>query len=114
MLADFLLDEYPRSKDDVLALDYLPLGASKSWGLPKWDREWRDDMNKQLTHITYARVLAPHSWDHRVWVPKLRTEFVDTWKDFRLAITNSDFQDEFTRQISICEAKQGFANIPLR
>src|SRR5436853_5000231 len=33
-LGDFLLNEYPRRHDDVLALDYLPVGSTRAWDLP--------------------------------------------------------------------------------
>jgi len=59
-LGDFLMNDYPRKDDDILALDYLPAGTPRTWYLPTWEG-WRPHMNKQLTHIAYARVTAPAS-----------------------------------------------------
>jgi hypothetical protein len=113
-LGDFLLNEYPRSKDDVLALDYLPAGSKRVWDLPTWQQEWRTHMNKQLTHVAYARVIAPREWNHLKWNPKLLNEFRVAWKAFLAAVTDKDFDDEFERQIDRCQAKPGFENIHLR
>ena len=32
-------------------------------------------MNKQLTHLTYARASKPQPWDHTQWIPRLEAEF---------------------------------------
>jgi hypothetical protein len=111
-LGNFLLND-DRVKDDVLALDYLAVGSTRTWGLVTWSQEWRSTMNKQLTHITYERVRQPKIWDHRKWTPKLEREFRDAWKMFWDAVIDTDFKAEYDKQISICRGKRGFANIVL-
>ena len=114
-LGDFLLNEPPRYKDDVLALDYVPAGAptARTWSLPTWSLEWRGQMNKQLTHIAYERVRHPKEWDHRKWNQKLEKEFRDAWKLFLDAVIDTDFKAEFDKQIAACRAKTSFASILL-
>jgi len=113
-LGDFLLKQYPRYEDDVLALDYLPAGVIRSWDLPTWRREWRNHMNKQLTHVAYTRVLAPREWNHVEWNPTLVREFRAAWKAFLASISDSAFVDGFDKQIDYCQAKDGFESIELR
>jgi hypothetical protein len=97
--------------DDVLALDYLPSKATRKWTLPIWIAEWRDAMNKQLTHIAYSR---DKEWNHLAWVPRLETEFKKAWWDFREAIVDNDYSKEFDSQLGICQSKPGFSKIVLR
>jgi hypothetical protein len=119
-IGDFLLTEIgERFKDDVLAMDYLPANAPRTWDLPIWKITWRDDMNKYLTHITYRRAEdrdakgLPH-WEHGVWVPQLRDEFNKAWWDFRESVTDSEFCAEFDKQLRECEAKPGFEVVNLK
>ncbi len=118
-IGDFLLTDIDkRYKDDVLAMDYVPLIAHRTWDLPVWKAKWRDDMNKYLTHITYRRAEdrdakgLPH-WEHEVWVPQLRDEFKKAWSDFRNAVTDSDFSAEFDNQLHACQNKPGFEAVIL-
>jgi hypothetical protein len=113
-LGDFLVNEYPRYKDDVLALDYLPAGSTRGWDLSTWQKEWRSHMNKQLTHVAYARVLAPREWNHLMWNPTLMREFRAAWGEFLAAVTDKVFRDQFEKQIDHCQAKEGFEQIKLR
>lgn len=114
-LRDFLLnDQRGKDGDDVLALDYLPKGLSRVWDLPTWEQEWREHMNKHLTHITYARVFKTREWDHRKWNPKLLAEFQVAWKQFIDVITDVGYRAEFDRQIAHCQGKPGFRNIRLK
>jgi hypothetical protein len=92
------VNTYPRYDDDVLALDYLPARSALTWDLPTWTSVWRKQMNKQLTHVAYARVLTPLEWDHTKWYPPLHQEFVAAWDKFQTAITDHDFKNEFERR----------------
>jgi hypothetical protein len=112
-LGDFLLVDVRRYGDEIVALDYLPMQSSRSWSLPTWEKTWRAPMNKQLTHLAYARVREPQEWDHRKWVPLLETEFRGAWRTFWEAVTDAEFLAEYERQIQHCQAKQGFAQIKL-
>lgn len=98
-------DELP----DILASDYLPTGYKAKWTLPTWELEWRDDMNRQLAHLSYER---EKPWDHRQWVPVLEAEFRDAWQLFRQA-TDPQYKTEFASQIEACRRKPGFADIKL-
>src|SRR5579863_1641175 len=112
-LGDFLLNGPPRYKDDVIASDYLPGGTARTWALNTWTVEWRERMNKQLTHIAYDRVRAPKEWNHARWVPTLESEFRSAWKLFWDAVTDADFKAEYDRQVAACRAKAGFSQIRL-
>ena len=114
-LGDFLLNDRPRCKDDVLALNYVPAGAptARTWSLATWTQEWRGQMNKQLTHIAYDRVRHTKEWDHRKWNQQLEREFRDAWKLFLDAVIDVDFKAEYDRQIAHCRAKPGFSSIVL-
>lgn len=117
-LSDFLMKD-TRHDDDVLAMDYLPPGASRTWDLPIWTKTWQKDMNKYLAHITYRRAEdrdargLPH-WDHTVWVQPLTAEFNKAWWDFRESVTDSEFCTAFDRQLRECEAKPGLEVVNLK
>jgi hypothetical protein len=116
-LGDFLMNDN-RNLDDVLALDYLPPSAARTWRLPIWDGTWREDMNKYLPHIAYKRAenriaLGLPQWEHGKWVPQLLKEFNNAWWDFREAIVDAEFAKEFDQQIASCKKKEGFAKIVL-
>ena len=112
-LGDFLMLDRRRYGDEILALDFLPIQSSRSWNLPTWEDEWRALMNKQLTHIAYARVRKPHPWDHGKWVPRLEAEFREAWKTFRGTVADPEFSEEFDRQVASCRNKEGFSTIKL-
>lgn len=95
----------PRYKDDVLALDYVPVGSTRTWSLATWTQEWRNTMNKQLTHIAYERVRQPKEWVHWKWVPTLEGEFRDAWKIFWAAVIDADFKAEYDRLIAMYRSK---------
>ena len=97
--------------DDILVVDYLPTNATRPWDLPIWIAEWRGPMNKQLAHIAYSR---DKEWNHLIWVPQLEPEFNKAWWDFREAIVNDAYNQEFDNQLIACQAKPGFGNIVLQ
>lgn len=99
-----------RELDDVLALDYLPVSAPRTWELPIWTAEWREAMNKQLAHIAYSR---DKEWVHFKWVPQLEEEFRKAWRNFRNAIIDPDYKKEFDQQVISCQAKAGFDTVIL-
>jgi hypothetical protein len=114
-LGDFLLNQHRSKKlngqelPDILALDYLPSGYAPNWTLPVWTSEWRNPMNKQLTHLSYIRDKA---WVHYDWVPRLEEEFRIAWQKFRRAI-DPKYKRRFAAEITKCRHKQGFAGIKL-
>ena len=112
-LSDFLTS-VTRTEDDILAIDFIPLGAIPKWQLPIWKGKWNAAMNKQLAHITYARVLSPQSWDHRLWNGKLVGELRDAWGEFLQAIVDPEYMDEFERQIHSCQSRPGFGSFQLQ
>jgi hypothetical protein len=112
---DFLMKEKRSVKDgqeldDVLALDYLPVSAARTWELPAWTAEWRAATNKQLAHIAYSR---DKEWVHLKWVPLLEEEFRQAWRKFRKAIIDPDYKKEFDQQVIACQAKPGFDSLIL-
>jgi hypothetical protein len=56
-LADFF--RKPSDGSDIVAADFL--GHVSPFRLPVWDK-WGGPMNKQLAHLTYARVTNPKAW----------------------------------------------------
>jgi hypothetical protein len=115
---DFLMND-ARQDDDVLAIDYLPPGARRTWDLPIWRKWWQKDINKYLTHITYRRTEnrdakgLPH-WVHTKRVPQLRDEFNKAWWDFRDAVTDSEFCAEFDKQLRDHEDQVAVNTVSLR
>jgi hypothetical protein len=89
-----------RYGDDVLALDYVLAGFARTWTLPAWTGQWRAPMNKQLSHIAYARVREPKGWDHRMHIRILLEEFRKAWSTFQEAVIDRDFRAEYDRQFA--------------
>jgi hypothetical protein len=108
-LGDFLMDDIRRYGDDVLALDYIVAGGTRTWDMPTWRSQWRSSMNKQLSHIAYERVRKPQRWDHEAYVSALLAEFRSAWTAFQGGVGDADFRDEFTHQMGAVKRKPGFA-----
>ena len=89
---------------DILAVDYLPTGFKRDWELPMWTCEWRNQMNRQLAHLSYVR---DKSWNHEIWVPPLVAEFRTAWALFLKAV-DVPFKAEFTKQAAHWGGCQGF------
>ena len=114
-LDDFLMKDKRTTRkgvelDDVLAVDYLPERSTRGWTLPLWGEIWREPMNKQLAHIAYDRT---KEWNHVEWVPKLREEFRKAWGDFRKAVTDATYKEQFESELTLCRKRPGFAKIEL-
>ncbi len=99
-IGDFLMDDVRRYGDDVLALDYIPPGSTRTWDLPTWTTRWRSAMNKQLNHIAYKRVRNPQQWNHLTYVPLLLAEFRAAWGAFQSAVGDSDLHNEYANQLA--------------
>lgn len=112
-LGDFLMLDIRRYGDEIIALDYLPMGTVRAWSLRTWEDTWRKPMNKQLTHIAYARIRQPKPWDHRKWVPRLEAEFREAWNGFWTTVSDAEFVGEYRRQLQHCQEKEGFSEIKL-
>jgi len=48
------------------------------------------------------------------WVPQLEQEFHKAWWDFRDAIIDHEYSQEFDKQLTDCQAKEGFGDIVLQ
>lgn len=112
-LGDFLLLSSRRYPDEILAIDFLPTQLGPSWKLQIWTEKWRSVMNKQLTHLTYARASKPQPWDHTQWIPRLEAEFRSAWTAFWGSVSDSEFLSEYQRQIDKCRSNPGFSKIQL-
>ena len=78
-MADFFGGRSVHSKpDDVFAEDYAP---GPDAPLRTWP-DWRDPINKQLTHITYTRGAAPQEIPRQAILDIYR-ELKSAWKEFR-------------------------------
>jgi hypothetical protein len=96
-MADFLQNKKSGQNDDVLAEHYLP-GFKPC--LPVYDR-LRVTLNKQLTHVTYARISDPHDIQ-RAECKQMEVEIRSEWRRFLLKLKkmNQGFADEFERNLT--------------
>lgn len=113
-LRDFLLRDArsqidDRELPDILALDYLPAGAARSWDLPIWEAQWKGPMDKQLAHLTFRRDWV---WNHTKWIPKLEQEMREAWSRF-LGAAAPETKVKFHAELELCRRKPGFARIVL-
>jgi hypothetical protein len=113
-MRDFLLRDKRSERSgaelpDILASDYLRAGFNRTWVLPTWEAEWRDEMDKQLAHISFER---EKEWDHTKWVPRLENEMRSAWADF-LKVVVDPHRAEFAAQIAYCQVKPGFSTVTL-
>ena len=93
-LADFL--QRPPKGDDIAVEHFL--GKKESFGLPVWNR-WGKPMDKQLAHLTYARVTKPTPWDGYKDNKLLLDEFQSAWKKF-LAKLEDPYKTGFDEEIA--------------
>lgn len=93
-----LADFFCKSSDDrdIVAADFL--GKRELFPLSVWNK-WGDPMNKQLAHLSYARVTKPKAWDGRRENKLLIEEFQQAWKLFRSKLPDP-YRSEFEKQIN--------------
>lgn len=82
--------------DDVRAGHYL--SQAKTFELREWS-EWHDAMNKQLMHVTYARVERPKRWEGHDENRLFLSEFMAAWKAFRGCLTGTVYERTFNDEI---------------
>ena len=93
-MADFF-QKVPRG-DDIRAEHFLK--QKETFLLPEWDK-WGRAMDKQLAHLTYARVTAPKSWTGSPANRLLLEEFQAAWKIF-LSKLDYPYKQKFDEEIT--------------
>jgi hypothetical protein len=94
-LADFFQNRRG-GNDDIVAEHYAP-GFSAL--LPVCD-DWRGPMNKQLTHVTYAREKGGREIDGTA-SRALYAELKRTWREFRAKLVGGIYEAPFNEQLAI-------------
>lgn len=96
--------------DDVRAAHYL--GRVETFDLSNWAL-WHEAMNKQLLHVTFARVERPKRWEgcneNRLFVE----EFMKAWKAFRGHLKGTVYEPQFESEIRE-KLKSEFGGLDLR
>jgi hypothetical protein len=92
-MADFFCKTKP-DKDDVVAAHYV---STIMFSLPISD-DWRDPINKQLAHITYARDTKPREITREVQ-QDLYNELKQAWKAFGKHLPEP-YRSDFDREIA--------------
>lgn len=82
--------------DDISAGHFLK--QKESFHLPEWDK-WGRAMNKQLAHLTYARITTPKSWSGNPANRLLLEEFRAAWKIF-LSKLDYPYRQKFNEEIT--------------
>jgi len=95
---DFLMRE--ERGDHILAGDYLEAGLVRTWDLPTWRTEWREDVRARLDHLGYSR-LEEKAWAPHKSIPRLDTEVRGAWKQFYESITDGEYRAEFVKQVEL-------------
>lgn len=69
--------------EDIRALHFMAATSTPVvFALPQWWL-WHDAMNKQLLHVTFARVTKPMAWNGHDENALFLQEFTAAWKVFR-------------------------------
>lgn len=109
-LADFFKNS-PKWPDDITAKDFT--GSADEFILKEWEL-WGQPMDKQLAHLTYARVTASVPWDGYNANRLLLNEFQVAWKLF-LGKLQEPFSEIFENEISRKEQPESeFRDLDLR
>lgn len=86
-------------RDDIRAAHFL--SRKVDFDLSNWAL-WHDAMNKQLMHVTLARVQKPKSWEGHNENKLFLDEFKSTWKKFLRNLDEqykSRFEDEIAEKL---------------
>lgn len=67
---------------DIVAAGFFILTGKPRFRFPTWNR-WADAMDKQMLHLSYARVIRPKPWDGYKENKLFLAEFQACWKLFR-------------------------------
>jgi len=86
-------------KDDIRAAHFLK--REVTFDLSNW-AFWHEAMNKQLMHVTFARVEKPKKWEGHDENKLFLDEFMKAWKEFRHNLEEpykSKFDSEITKRL---------------
>ena len=86
-------------KDDILAAHFLK--RKLTFDLSNWSL-WHEAMNKQLMHVTFARVKQPKKWEGHDENKLSLDEFMEAWKEFRRNLEEpykSRFDSEIAKRL---------------
>lgn len=83
-------------QDDVRAAHFLTRHVA--FDLSNW-ASWHDAMNKQLMHVTFARVEKPKKWEGNNENELFLAEFVAAWKTLRSNL-EEPYKSRFDSEIS--------------
>ena len=93
-IADFFKNS--SKNDDIVANHFL--STNEKFVLSEWEK-WGRAMNKQLAHLTYARVTDPKPWDGYQDNKLLLDEFQSVWKTF-LSKLHDPYKRAFDEEIA--------------
>ena len=86
-------------QEDIRAAHFLK--REVAFDLSNWAL-WHNAMNKQLMHITFARVDKPKKWEGHNESKLFLDEFKNAWKEFRRNLEEpykSRFENEITEKL---------------
>ena len=83
--------------DDIRATHFLPQAVT--FNLSNWAR-WHDAMNKQLMHVTFARVEKPKKWEGHDENQLFLDEFKKAWKDLLRNLRGTMYKSRFDDEIA--------------
>jgi hypothetical protein len=92
--ANFFKNNRGPLNDDIVCKDFLSRHFKPK--LPEW-KKWHDHINRQLMHLSYARLDNTTPWDGSANAP-LYAEFTSKWADFLLCV-DPLYRAEFDRQL---------------
>jgi hypothetical protein len=96
--------------DDIRAAHYL--GRVETFDLSNWAL-WHESMNKQLLHVTFARVERPKQWEGYNENKLFLEEFMKAWTAFRGHLKGTVYEPQFESEIRE-KLKSEFGDLDLR
>jgi hypothetical protein len=94
--ANFFRNNRGPRKEDAISKDFVSQHFKPK--LPVW-KKWHEHINRQLMHLSYARVENTEDWDGSANAP-IYVEFQDTWAKF-LPCIDPKYKTEFDKQLKI-------------
>ena len=82
--------------DDIRAAHFLPQAVT--FDLSNWAL-WHDAMNKQLMHVTFARVEKPKTWEGHNENKLFLAEFMKAWKKLLRNLKGTMYESKFDEEI---------------
>ena len=93
-LADLFQNKLGTDKGDIIAEHYAP----GFYAVLPVSAKWREPINKQLAHVTYARDMSAREVDRSACIA-LYKELQDSWREFRKALVGGLYEEEFKNQV---------------